>query len=302
MIFLISILSLMAKEPIEPIPQRQHYDRQKAMLGKLLYFDPILSKDKTITCASCHDFRYGGADPRPVSIGVEGKKGDMNSPTVYNVIYNSSYFWNGRAATLKEQLDGPLLNPVEMGMNKESVEKRLNASEFYKNLFKKVYKQDFISYDMVKDALVEFEKALVTPNSKFDRFLLGETKLSSKEHAGYILFKKLGCITCHNGINLGGNSYQKIGSVIPYAGRIVHDRYEYTKNPAHKGVYRVPSLRNIELTAPYFHDASAKTLQDAVNKIAFHNLGFRLKPEETEKIVAFLKTLTGKKPEILNED
>ncbi len=299
-IFIASLL--FAKEPIIPIPNSISYDREKAYIGKLLFFDPILSKDRTVSCVSCHDFEYGGADPRAVSIGVEGKKGDINSPTVYNAVFNSSLFWNGRAKDLYEQLDGPLLNPVEMAMDRNTIEQRLNASPLYKKLFLKVYKKSFITYEMVKDALVEFEKALITPNSKFDRYLQGKTELSPKEKEGYLLFKKLGCITCHNGINIGGNSYQKIGSVIPYDGKIIHDRSEVTGKKEDRGLYRVAPLRNIALTAPYFHDASAKTLQEAVSKIAYHNLGFSLNKQEIEKIVAFLHTLTGEKPEILDEN
>ena len=301
-LFLFSCLLLLAKEPVEPIPKTIPYNKDKAMLGKYLFFDPILSRDKTISCSSCHDFNHGGADPRPVSIGFKGKKGKVNAPTVYNAYFNFRQFWNGRAKDLKDQANGPIHAPNEMAMDPKLIEQRLNSNPFYKKLFKKVYHTNHIKYWMVLDAIAEFEKALITPDSKFDRYLRGETKLSPLEKKGYILFKQLGCITCHNGINLGGNSFQKIGAVRPYTKKVVGDRYEITHRDFDRYRFKVPSLRNIALTAPYFHDGSIKTLKEAVQVMAYHNLGFELSPEETEAIVAFLKTLTGKKPKILDEN
>jgi len=301
-IFLSILLFLFAKEPITPLPESIKYDKEKAKLGKLLFFDPILSKDRTISCASCHDFSHGGADPRAVSIGVGGKKGKLNAPTVYNAYFNFRQFWNGRAKDLKDQANGPIHAPNEMAMDAKLIEKRLNSSPFYKKLFKKVYHTDKIKYNQVLDAIAEFEKALITPNSKFDLFLKGKAKLSPLEKKGYLLFKQLGCITCHNGINIGGNSFQKIGSVIPYTGPLIHDRYEVTKKESDKGVYKVPSLRNIALSAPYFHDGSVPTLKKAISKMSYHNLGFTLSPKEQSLILSFLHTLTGKRPAILDSD
>lgn len=302
MVFFILTIFLFAKEPITPIPKSIKYDKNKALLGKYLFFDPILSKDKSVSCASCHDFNHGGADPRPVSIGVEGKKGRVNAPTVYNSYFNFRQFWNGRAKDLKDQANGPVHTPYEMAMNEKLIEKRLNSNSFYKNLFKKVYKTDKIKYWMVLDAIAEFEKALITPNSKFDRYLRGEAKLSPLEKKGYLLFKQLGCVTCHNGINIGGNSFQKIGAINPYNKKPIGDRYEITKREFDRFRYKVPSLRNIVLTSPYFHDGSVKTLEEAVDKMAYHNLGFTLSKEEKKAIVAFLNTLTGEKPEILKDN
>ncbi|WP_187647430.1 cytochrome-c peroxidase [Nitrosophilus labii] len=299
--FLLSSLFLLAKEPITPIPKNIKYDKEKAILGKYLFFDPLLSKDKSISCASCHDFNHGGADPRPVSIGVEGKKGKVNAPTVYNSYFNFRQFWNGRAKDLKDQAKYPIHASNEMAMNEKLIEKRLNANTFYKTLFKKVYKTDKIEFWMVIDAIAEFEKALITPDSKFDRYLKGEVKLSSLEKKGYLLFKQLGCITCHNGINIGGNSFQKIGAINPYNKEPVGDRFEITKREFDRYRYKVPSLRNIALTAPYFHDGSVKSLEEAIDKMAYHNLGFTLNEKEKEAIISFLKTLTGKKPKILKE-
>ncbi len=295
------LLQLFAHEPIKPIPKKVEYNRQKAELGKLLFFDPILSKDRTVSCASCHDPDHGGADPRPVSIGVGGKRGSVNSPTVFNAYFNFRQFWNGRAKDLKEQALGPIHATNEMAMTKELVEKRLNQNPMYKELFKKVYGKERITFDMVVDAIAEFEKALYTPDSKFDRFLRGEIELSPKEKKGYILFKELGCITCHNGINIGGNSFQKMGLVRQYKQHAGADLFSITKRPEDKGVYKVPTLRNIALTAPYFHNASAKSLEEAIDTMSYYNLGFKLTQEEKDALVAFLKTLTGKKPEILEQ-
>jgi cytochrome c peroxidase len=291
---------LMGQEPIEPLPERVEYDRAKAELGRRLFVDTILSKDRTVACVTCHSFEFGGADPRSVSVGVSGLKGTIQSPTVYNARYNFKQFWNGRAESLQEQAAGPIHNPVEMGMQSGTVEKRLNADEAYRTEFKRLYGADRITFMQVIDAIVAFEKALVTPNSRFDRFLRGEAALSKAEREGYRRFKDYGCVTCHNGINIGGNSFQKMGLFVPYTyDEKVEDRYAVTKQNRHKNVYKVPTLRNIALTAPYFHDASAKTLKEAVQKMSYHNLGTDLDEEDVELIVAFLKTLTGEKPKVL---
>ncbi|GAB6074309.1 cytochrome-c peroxidase [Nautilia lithotrophica] len=295
---ILSFVFLYGEKLIEPIPEKIEYNKQKAELGKLLFFDPILSKDKTISCASCHNPTQGWADRRKVSIGVYGKKGRIQSPTVLNAVFNFRQFWNGRAKDLKEQISGPVHNSVEMDMNEKIVEERLNKNPFYKKLFKKVYHTDKITYDMVVDAIAEFEKALITPDSKFDLYLKGKTKLTPLEEKGYILFKKYGCVTCHNGINIGGNSFQKMGTIFPIK-ECIGDRYEISHAKFDKCIYKVPTLRNIALTAPYFHDGSAKTLEEAVEKMAYNNLGFKIDKKDVKAIVAFLKTLTGKTPEIM---
>ncbi|WP_457642181.1 cytochrome-c peroxidase [Persephonella sp.] len=291
-------------EPIQPIPSHIEYDKEKAELGKILFHDPVLSKDQSISCASCHDvYEKWGTDHRKTSIGIEGKVGKANAPTVFNTFFNFRQFWNGRAKNLREQAKGPIHNPIEMGMSKEEIEKRLNQIPFYKKMFKKIYGTDKVRYDLVIDAIVEFEKALITPNSKFDRYLRGETDLSPKEKEGYLLFKKFGCITCHNGINVGGNSFQKVGVVRPYPWKPENpDRYKLTKRDFDKNRYKVPSLRNIACTYPYFHDGSIPTLREAIRVMAYHNLGFKLTEEEVDKIVAFLNTLTGELPDILKKD
>ena len=302
LISLFIVTSLSGKEPIEPIPLEQRdFSYKKATLGKLLFFDPILSVDNSVSCASCHDFDSGGADPRPVSVGVHNKPGNIQSPTVLNARYNFKQFWNGRSDTLLEQADGPMKHPSEMGMEPQEVEKRLNAHPLYKELFSTTYKTSKISYAQVLDAIVAFEKALITPNSKFDRYLRGEISLSEKEEEGYFLFKRVGCISCHNGINVGSNSFQKMGLIKSYDYDDSYpDRHAITKKNRHKNVFKVPTLRNIAQTAPYFHDASAKTLPEAVRTMALYNLGIRLPSEDISALVAFLNTLSGERPAILD--
>ena len=300
--FVSIVITAYAGEPISPIPLEVNIDIEKAKLGEELFSDPILSKDNSTACLSCHDLYNGGDDSNIVSIGFAGKNGNIQSPTVLNAKYNFKQFWNGRANNLIEQADGPFNNPVEHNMNALLIEARLNASDKYKNKFFKVYKTSQIKYGQVLAAIVEFENALTTPNSKFDKFLRAETKLTKDEKEGYILFKQYGCITCHNGINIGGNSFQKMGTFMEYDSKNDYpDRSKITNNPSHKNVFKVPTLRNINLTAPYFHDASATTLNDAIETMAKYNLGVELENEEIDKIVSFLKTLDGKSPKILDK-
>ena len=287
-----------ANEPIKPIPQKIAFDEKKALLGRELFFDTSLSRDNSVACISCHNIYNGGADARIVSRGFEGKKGNIQAPTVLNAVFNFRQFWNGRAKDLYEQAEGPLNNPVEHNMTPALIEQRLKANEHYAKKFAALYK-DGVTYKNAIDAIVEFEKALTTPNSKFDLYLQGKTKLSNKEQRGYTLFRKLGCISCHNGRNIGGNSFAKIGMFTPYDNpKKYPDRYALTHNPLDKNVFKVPTLRNIALTAPYFHDGSQKTLKDAIKAMGFYNLGIELDKEEIDAIEAFLRTLTGKLPEI----
>ena len=293
------LLSLSFSDPIKPLPAKIKYDVKKALIGKELFFDPILSKERNISCATCHDPEQGGT----VHLRFSPKVSDdlkANVPTVFNAVFNFRQFWNGRAKDLYEQAAVPILNPDEMGLTKEEVEGRINKSDKYKRMFKEVYGIDYITFKHVIDAIVEFEKALITPNSRFDRYLRGEIDLTESEKEGYALFKKLGCITCHNGINIGGNSFQKFGVVNPYKWEpYFPDRYKITGREEDKNVYKVPSLRNVAITYPYFHDGSAGTLEEAVKKMAYHQLGITLTDEEVTKIVDFLKSLTGEMPAIL---
>jgi cytochrome c peroxidase len=276
---------------ITPIPQKLQYDYQKAILGKKLFFDTRLSKDNTISCATCHDLSNGGDDGLSVSFGVEGLKGTVNAPTVLNSVFNFRQFWNGRAKSLEEQALGPIENPVEMGNKLDILVKNLQNTE-YKEMFETIY-GSLITKDNLVDAISEFEKTLITPNSRFDKYLLGDEKAITKyEKEGYEIFKNKGCIACHHGVNIGGNHYNKFGAFK----EITSDnlgRYDITKNEEDKYYFKVPSLRNVALTSPYFHDGREESLKKAVEIMASVQLGRPITKEEIDKIVAFLKTLTG---------
>ncbi len=288
--------------PITPIPLHVKVNKQKALLGEKLFMDPILSSDKTVSCLSCHNiFTAGGADKRKFSLGVRRQEDNIHSPTVLNAVYNFKQFYNGRANNLTEQINGSLHNPIEMNMTNSLIEKRLNNSKYYKKLFLKVYKTKYITYKDVINAIVTFEDALTTPNCKFDRYLRGKTKLNKQEMSGYRDFKELGCITCHNGVNIGGNMMQKSGI---FHAMINHqkypDLYSITKNLKFKNVFKVPTLRNVALRAPYFHNGSAATLGIAVKRMGYYQLGTILSQKQITDIVLFLKTLTGQTPTILD--
>lgn len=301
-IFIFIITIIHAYEPISPIPVEVNIDFKKAKLGQKLFFDTILSKDDSTACVSCHDVFSGGADTRVVSLGFENQEGNIQAPTVLNAKYNFKQFWNGRANDLLEQADGPINNPKEHNMNPQLIEEKINKSKKYKEEFEKVYDVSYIKYELVLDAIVEFENALITPNSKFDKFLRQEIELSNEEKEGYTLFKQYGCITCHNGVNVGSNSFQKMGTFLPYDSNETYpDRFVITKKESHKNVFKVPTLRNITLTAPYFHNASAKTLKEAITIMSKYNLGRKISDEEIEKIILFLGTLKGETPKILEQ-
>lgn len=281
-------------EPILPIPSYVPYNKSKARLGQRLFFDPILSKDYTISCASCHQIAVGGADGHSVSTGIGGQKGFMNAPTVLNAVFNFSQFWNGRAKNLIEQASGPIHNPIEMGLTPKEATRRVQANPLYAKAFLNITGRKNITLDDIANMIAEYEKTLITPNGKFDRYLQGKISLSSKEKEGYSLFKTLGCISCHNGVNIGGNSFQKMGAILS----IKHlektdDRFALTHRESDKNVFKVPTLRNIGSTAPYFHNGSAKTLEEAILKMSNHNLGVQLTPNEITLLVAFLNTLSG---------
>ncbi|RXJ86171.1 cytochrome-c peroxidase [Arcobacter sp. CECT 8985] len=295
----LTIFSLYPKELISPIKVQQNYNLQKALLGKKLFFDTRLSKDNTISCASCHDIENGGDDNRDFSIGVGNKKGKVNSPTVLNSKYNFTQFWNGRVKDLKEQVSAPIHNPIEMNSSLNDVVKKLKEDNYYNKQFNLLFKDGLTKKNLV-DVIAEFESALVTPNCKFDRYLKGDEKALSKlEYEGYILFKNYGCISCHNGINIGGNLFQKMGILKKYKTKDL-GRYEVTKDIDDKNYFKLPTLRNISETAPYFHDASAKTLRKAVSIMMEYQLGIKPKKSDVDKIVKFLDTLTGHKPKIMD--
>jgi cytochrome c peroxidase len=286
-------------EPILPIPQSIEYDRTKALLGKRLFTDTNLSSDKKVSCATCHQLDDGGADNRPVSPGVNRQMGAVNAPTVFNSFFNFRQFWDGRAKNLRDQAAGPLHNPAEMNFGADKVVKHLNSQPDYVKEFRTTFNNETIEFGHVLDAIAEFEKALYTPNARFDRYLRGEIELTTNEHEGYLLFKRLGCAACHNGVNVGGNSYQYMGVVEPYEEKLTGDLYGRTGDTFDRNRYKVPSLRNITETAPYMHTGGVKTLRAMVNTMAKYNIGLRLTEQETDRIIAFLSTLTGERPAIL---
>jgi len=290
-LLILSSLTLYSQDLISPIPTYINFDKKKASLGKALFFDPILSRDKTISCATCHILEDGGDDNLPVSIGINGQKGDVNAPTVLNAVYNFRQFWDGRAKDLKEQAAQPIENPKEMGFNFKDLIKRLKNS-YYNKMFKKIYK-DGVTKNNILDAIAEYEKTLITPNSPFDRYLRGDKDaLTKKQKEGYELFKTKGCITCHHGVNIGGNMFNRFGVFQdPKTSNL--GRYNVTKKESDKYFFKVPTLRNIEKTAPYFHDGRTYSLKEAVLLMAEYQLGRKITVDEIEKIVSFLKSLTG---------
>ncbi|MEA1914881.1 MAG: cytochrome c peroxidase, partial [Campylobacterota bacterium] len=287
-----------ASELITPIPLIPQYHKQKALLGKKLFFDTRLSADNTISCANCHFLEDGGDDNVAVSTGIYGQKGTRNSPTVLNARYNSVQFWDGSAKDLQDQVNGPVHNPVEMATNfPKTIAKLKKDSQMIKE-FNALYDEGITQYS-ITHAIAEFEKALTTPNSKFDQFLRGDkVALTQDEKKGYTLFKEYGCISCHNGVNIGGNLMQKIGVVEDYETQDL-GKFHITNNPMDKYYFKVPSLRNVSLTAPYFHDGRIKTLRDTVTRMVEHQVGYIIQEQEIDYILKFLHTLNGDLPTIL---
>ena len=294
--------TLFSSELIKPIEDNIRIDLNKALLGKRLFFEKRLSKNNTISCSSCHDILSGGDDNLKVSKGIFGQLGTLNAPTVLNARYNFVQFWDGRARDLKEQAIGPIHNPIEMGSKIEVVVEKLKKDKSYVLRFKEVY-NDIIRPDTIIESIVEFEKALFTPNSKFDEYLKGnQNALSKREKEGYELFKSYGCISCHNGINIGGNLFQKMGILKEphYEKGMYLGRYNVTKEEEDKYFFKVPTLRNVSKTAPYLHNGSVKTLRDTIKIMMEYQLGVRPKEKKVDKIIAFLETLNGDIPKIMD--
>ncbi|MDO8892134.1 MAG: cytochrome-c peroxidase [Sulfurimicrobium sp.] len=287
-----------SKEPIQPIAAAKTKNPALAELGKKLYFDPRLSKSGFISCNSCHNLSMGGTDNLKTSIGHNWNQGPINSPTVLNSSMNVAQFWDGRAADLKAQAGGPIANPGEMGFTHELAVGVLQSIPAYVAEFKTVFGADKVTIDEVTTAIAAFEETLVTPNSRFDKWLRGDKKaLSANEAEGYRLFKLSGCVACHNGPAVGGNTFQKMGIVEPYkTDSKAEGRSAVTGKDADRFNFKVPTLRNVELTYPYFHDGEAATLKEAVDTMGRLQLGKQFTEDENSKIVAFLKTLTGEQP------
>ena len=292
---------VLADEPIQPIEPVKEINLALAELGKKLYFDPRLSKSGFISCNSCHNLSMGGTDNLKTSIGDHWQQGPINAPTVLNSSLNLAQFWDGRAADLKAQAGGPIANPGEMAFTHTLAVSLLESIPQYVTEFKLVFGSEGIDIDKVTDAIAEFEKTLVTPNSRFDQWLLGnQDALTEKELAGYDLFKSSGCTACHNGPAVGGNSFQKMGVVEPYTSTSPAEGMSaVTGKDADRFKFKVPTLRNVEMTYPYFHDGEAATLTEAVDVMGRLQLGKKFSDEENARIVAFLKTLTGDQPTFL---
>jgi len=290
---------LNAVEPISPVTLPAPANKSEIELGKLLFNDKRLSADNSIACVSCHEINKGGDDGLKTSLGINQQVGPINTPTVLNSGLNAFQFWDGRANTLEEQVEGPIHNVLEMGTTWSDVIRKLKRDEELVILFKEVYAQEPNKINISR-AIATYEKQLVTLNAPFDLFLNGDKQaISTQAKKGYLAFKTLGCISCHQGKNVGGNMFQRFGIMGDYfknKGRINtvdYGRYNVTGKEEDKFKFKVPSLRNIELTAPYFHDGSVSKLSDAIRVMARFQLGRPISSQQVEDIEAFLKTLTG---------
>jgi len=289
---------LNAKEPIAPLKPIP-FDETKAKLGKELFHDPILSADNTVACSSCHILSSGGDNGIAFSFGIKGQMGDMNTPTVFNSALNFKQFWNGRAKDLQEQAHQVIENPKEMGDNIYDIVKRLRKDKNYAAKFKAIYNKE-VNKESLIEVIVEFEKSLITLDAPFDLYLKGDNNaISDEAKRGYQLFKSKGCILCHSGRNVGGNLFNRFGIHTEHIESKSLGRYEITQKEEDKYVFKVPSLRNVELTAPYMHDGRAKSLYDAVKLMSQYQLGRSISEKDMEALVAFLKSLTGKLPQTL---
>ncbi|UCV14962.1 cytochrome-c peroxidase [Quatrionicoccus australiensis] len=287
-----------SQEPIQPIAATKVSNPALVELGKKLYFDPRLSKSGFISCNSCHNLSMGGTDNIKTSIGHNWNEGPINAPTVLNSSLNVAQFWDGRAADLQAQAGGPIANPGEMAFTHTLAINVLQSIPGYVAEFKKAFGTEKVTIEEVTKAIAAFEETLVTPNSRFDKWLKGDKKaLSKNELEGYKLFKDSGCVACHNGPAVGGNSFQKMGLVEAYkASSPAEGRSAVTGKDADRFNFKVPTLRNVEMTYPYFHDGAANTLPEAVDTMARIQLGKKFTADENAKVVAFLKTLTGDQP------
>lgn len=286
------------REPLLPLPPAPPIPPEQVDLGKRLFHDPRLSHDNSISCASCHDLSKGGTDQSRFSVGINGAVGQVNAPTVFNSGLNVAQFWDGRAKSLEEQASGPVNNPAEMGSSWDEVIGKLSADMEYQALFQRIYPTG-INAANIAGAIAAFERSLATQNSRFDRYLRGEKNaLSEDELKGYRRFVNYGCISCHQGAGIGGNMFQRFGVMADFFNdrpptKADQGRFNVTGLEEDRHVFKVPSLRNVAVTFPYFHDGSAKTLSDAVKVMGKYQLGKALSEEDVRLIVAFLHSLSG---------
>ena len=290
-----------AAEPVRPIDAYIEYDPAKAELGFELFHDTRLSVDNTVSCASCHDLATAGVDNHQYSHGVDDQLGGVNAPTVYNAVYNFVQFWDGRAATLADQAAGPPLNPVEMASTSfDEIIAKLEKDKAFVRSFNAVY-PDGLTQNNITDAIAQFERTLLTPDSRFDKWLRGDDgAITAEELEGYELFKKYDCATCHAGPVLGGHTYELMGLRNDYFAdrglEMTHEdngRFKETGLERDRHRFKVPGLRNVEHTWPYYHDGTRETLEEAVRDMGYYQTGVELSQNEIKSITSFLKTLTG---------
>ena len=293
-----TLRALFSPLPATSIDVNNHLTSKRIALGKKLYFEKKLSKAQDLSCNSCHDLNNFGVDNQKTSLGFNGQRGGRNSPTVYNAALHFAQFWDGRAKDVEEQALGPIMNPVEMAMPSEKeVIDRLLTDSVYISQFKEAFpdESEALNFKNIGKAIGAFERTLITP-SKFDEYLNGDEKaLSEDAIRGLKAFRDTGCVACHNGSTLGGQMFQKLGIVKPFPTSDL-GRYEVTKLDSDKLIFKVPSLRNVSKTAPYFHDGSIQTLEEAVKLMGEHQLGAKMDERKIKDIVAFLNSLTGEIP------
>ncbi|MDX3895858.1 cytochrome-c peroxidase [Pusillimonas sp.] len=299
-----------AKRLFMPIPQAQEIIEQKKLsadqieLGKWLFFEPRLSRSNIITCNTCHSVGTGGADNIPTSIGHGWQAGPRNSPTVLNAVFNIAQFWDGRAADLAEQAKGPVQASVEMNATPDHVEETLKSIPEYVDFFAKAFpgEKDPVTFDNMAKAIEAFESTLVTPNSRFDQYLAGKDSMDDLEIKGLGLFINKGCVACHSGINVGGQGYFPFGVIKRPGAEILppddKGRFAVTSTASDEYVFRAGPLRNIALTAPYFHSGEVWDLELAVAIMGSSQLGQELNEDEAKAITAWLHTLTGDQPRV----
>lgn len=292
-------ITVAGNEPIEPIPLEIEFDAERASLGRKLFEDPLLSSNNKVACASCHVLDQAAIDPRGKSIGVNGVERSLNSPTMFNSQFQFKQFWTGQSETTAEAVEGPFLSQKGLGATWPDAITKLEQSSEYRQRFNSAYR-DGITRENVMDAIFTFERSLFTPNSRFDQFLRGDTNaLTNNEKEGYRRFKAYGCAACHQGMLLGGNFFQKTGIFGNYAQDRGNEteadfgRFNVTGEESDRYVFKVPGLRNINETAPYFHDGDVATLAESVKLMAQYQLGRSINQADVDLIVEFLKTLTG---------
>ena len=288
-----------------PVIDGNELTEDKVELGRMLFFEPRLSTSHLISCNTCHNVGMGGHDYLPTSIGHGWQKGPRNAPTVYNAVFNAAQFWDGRAADLAEQAKGPVQAGVEMSSTPERVVATLKSMPAYVRQFEAAFpgQEDPVTFDNMATAIEAFEATLITPDARFDKYLRGDnTALNEQEKEGLALFMNKGCAACHGGVNFGGQGYFPFGLVTKPGAEILpagdKGRFAVTETASDQYVFRAAPLRNIELTAPYFHSGAVWSLEEAVAVMGTAQLGTELADDEVHSIVAFLKTLTGQIPEI----